>query len=49
MTVPNEDQRKRDYAETDTCPRPGHAEYTYLHKSAALRRRRVHPPPAFWD
>jgi len=32
MVVMNEDQRKHDYATTDVCPRPGHAEYTYLQK-----------------
>jgi chorismate synthase len=32
MVVYNEDQRKHDYANTDTCPRPGHAEYTYMQK-----------------
>jgi chorismate synthase len=32
MTVQNEDQRKFDYASVDVCPRPGHAEYTYMQK-----------------
>merc|ERR1712039_760276 len=29
MMVRNQDQRKFDYATTDTAPRPGHADYTY--------------------
>merc|ERR1712039_715729 len=29
MMVRNQDQRKFDYATTDTIPRPGHADFTY--------------------
>lgn len=29
MMVRNQDQRKFDYAETSSAPRPGHADYTY--------------------
>ena len=28
----NEDQRPKDYSETDLYPRPSHADYTYLEK-----------------
>lgn len=30
--VKNEDQRPRDYSETDLYPRPSHADWTYLEK-----------------
>jgi chorismate synthase len=32
LTVPNEDQRPKDYSETDLFPRPSHADWTYLCK-----------------
>lgn len=32
MMVQNEDQRPKDYSETDLYPRPSHADYTYLKK-----------------
>lgn len=32
LTVPNEDQRPKDYSETDLYPRPSHADWTYLQK-----------------
>ncbi|KAI9209682.1 chorismate synthase [Polychytrium aggregatum] len=32
MTVPNLDQRPRDYGEMDVYPRPSHADFTYLEK-----------------
>lgn len=32
MLVKNEDQRPKDYSETDLYPRPSHADYTYLEK-----------------
>ncbi|ANZ75466.1 BA75_02521T0 [Komagataella pastoris] len=32
MIVRNEDQRPKDYKETDIYPRPSHADYTYLQK-----------------
>ncbi|OWB80900.1 hypothetical protein B5S32_g5225 [[Candida] boidinii] len=32
MVVRNEDQRPKDYSETDVYPRPSHADYTYLSK-----------------
>ncbi|KIJ45244.1 hypothetical protein M422DRAFT_227983 [Sphaerobolus stellatus SS14] len=32
MLVKNEDQRPKDYSETDLYPRPSHADYTYLAK-----------------
>ncbi|KAJ2858079.1 bifunctional chorismate synthase/riboflavin reductase [NAD(P)H] aro2 [Coemansia erecta] len=32
LTVANQDQRPRDYTETDFYPRPSHADYTYLQK-----------------
>lgn len=32
LFVKNEDQRPRDYSETDLYPRPSHADYTYLEK-----------------
>jgi len=32
LLVKNEDQRPRDYSETDLYPRPSHADYTYLAK-----------------
>ncbi|KAJ2502337.1 bifunctional chorismate synthase/riboflavin reductase [NAD(P)H] aro2 [Coemansia sp. RSA 1972] len=32
LTVQNQDQRPRDYTETDFYPRPSHADYTYLQK-----------------
>ncbi len=32
LMIPNEDQRKGDYAETDDVPRPSHADYTYQAK-----------------
>lgn len=32
LLVKNEDQRPKDYSETDLYPRPSHADYTYLEK-----------------
>lgn len=32
LLVKNEDQRPRDYSETDLYPRPSHADWTYLEK-----------------
>ncbi|KAJ2844350.1 bifunctional chorismate synthase/riboflavin reductase [NAD(P)H] aro2, partial [Coemansia brasiliensis] len=32
LTVQNQDQRPRDYTETDLYPRPSHADWTYLQK-----------------
>ncbi|KAH9964514.1 chorismate synthase [Russula dissimulans] len=32
LLVRNEDQRPKDYSETDLYPRPSHADYTYLQK-----------------
>ena len=32
LLVKNEDQRPKDYSETDLYPRPSHADYTYLQK-----------------
>lgn len=32
LLVRNEDQRPKDYSETDLYPRPSHADYTYLEK-----------------
>jgi len=32
LLVKNEDQRPKDYSETDLYPRPSHADYTYLAK-----------------
>lgn len=32
LLVKNEDQRPKDYSETDLYPRPSHADYTYLTK-----------------
>jgi len=32
LFVKNEDQRPKDYSETDFYPRPSHADYTYLEK-----------------
>ncbi|KAF9242354.1 chorismate synthase [Melanogaster broomeanus] len=32
LLVKNEDQRPKDYTETDLYPRPSHADYTYLEK-----------------
>lgn len=32
LVVMNKDQRPKDYTETDTYPRPSHADYTYLEK-----------------
>ncbi|KAN0101029.1 Chorismate synthase [Tylopilus felleus] len=32
LFVRNEDQRPKDYSETDLYPRPSHADYTYLEK-----------------
>ncbi len=32
LLVPNQDQRPRDYSETDLYPRPSHADWTYLQK-----------------
>ncbi|KAJ2819341.1 bifunctional chorismate synthase/riboflavin reductase [NAD(P)H] aro2 [Coemansia erecta] len=32
LTVQNQDQRPRDYSETDFYPRPSHADWTYLQK-----------------
>ncbi len=32
LVVKNEDQRPKDYSETDLYPRPSHADYTYLEK-----------------
>lgn len=32
ILVKNEDQRPKDYSETDLYPRPSHADYTYLEK-----------------
>jgi chorismate synthase len=32
LLVKNEDQRPKDYSETDLYPRPSHADYTYLLK-----------------
>jgi len=32
LLVKNEDQRPKDYSETDFYPRPSHADYTYLEK-----------------
>ncbi|KAI0063134.1 chorismate synthase [Artomyces pyxidatus] len=32
LLVRNEDQRPKDYTETDLYPRPSHADYTYLEK-----------------
>ncbi|KAE9397671.1 chorismate synthase [Gymnopus androsaceus JB14] len=32
LMVKNEDQRPHDYSETDSYPRPSHADYTYLEK-----------------
>ena len=32
LFVKNEDQRPRDYSETDLYPRPSHADWTYLEK-----------------
>lgn len=32
LLVRNEDQRPKDYSETDLYPRPSHADYTYLAK-----------------
>ncbi|CCH42674.1 Chorismate synthase [Wickerhamomyces ciferrii] len=32
MLVANEDQRPKDYSETDLYPRPSHADFTYLKK-----------------
>lgn len=32
LLVHNEDQRPKDYSETDLYPRPSHADYTYLAK-----------------
>ncbi|KAJ1955920.1 bifunctional chorismate synthase/riboflavin reductase [NAD(P)H] aro2 [Linderina pennispora] len=32
LTVQNQDQRPRDYSETDFFPRPSHADWTYLQK-----------------
>ena len=34
LLVKNEDQRPKDYSETDLYPRPSHADYTYLAKYA---------------
>ena len=32
LLVRNEDQRPKDYSETDLYPRPSHADWTYLEK-----------------
>ena len=32
LFVRNEDQRPKDYSETDLYPRPSHADWTYLEK-----------------
>jgi chorismate synthase len=32
LSVPNEDQRPKDYTSMDEIPRPSHADYTYLIK-----------------
>nr|CAG8563004.1 4840_t:CDS:2 [Entrophospora candida] len=32
LLVPNQDQRPHDYSETDSYPRPSHADWTYLQK-----------------
>jgi chorismate synthase len=32
LLVKNEDQRPKDYSQTDLYPRPSHADYTYLEK-----------------
>jgi chorismate synthase len=32
LFVANEDQRPSDYRSMETCPRPSHADYTYICK-----------------